>query len=172
MVEVVPVQQEDGAMKTPIETVNITTPPSNQTFKKLIKHLRKARKEVARLKSEGLSERIKMKELMDGYNHTLDLAIFAARRAQTLHKNIKNLYRKNRNFQSQKKKPKEELQQFKDDMAQRNLNVLVEVAIEKEKPTVKKITFPVNKPVTTKGKHDDVPKGIPPSTRRSVRLMK
>jgi hypothetical protein len=172
MVEVVPVQQEDEAMKNPVETVNITTPPSNQTFKRLIKQLREARKEVARLKSEGLSERIKMKELMDGYNHTLDLARFAARRAQPLHKQLKNLYRKNKDFQSQNRKLKAELQQFKDEMAQRNLNVLVEAAIEKEKPVVKKSTAPVKKPVTTKGKHVDVPKGSPPSTRRSVRLMK
>ena len=57
-------------------------------------------------------------------------------------------------------------------MAQRNLNVLVEAAIEKEKPTTKESIVLVKKHVTTKGKHVDVPKGSPPSTRRSVRLMK
>jgi hypothetical protein len=170
--EVIPVQQEDEAIKNPVETVHITTPPSNQTFKRLIKQLREARKEVARLKSEALSERIKMKELMDGYNHTLDLAIFAARRAQPLHRKLKNLYRKNRDFQSQNRKLKAELQQFQDEMAQRNLNVLVEAAIEKEKPVAKESIAPVKKHVTTKGKHVVVPKGSPPSTRRSVRLMK
>jgi hypothetical protein len=57
-------------------------------------------------------------------------------------------------------------------MAQRNLNVLVEAAIEKEKPTAKESIAPVKKPVTAKGKKPVVPKGSPPSTRRSVRLMK
>jgi hypothetical protein len=97
---------------------------------------------------------------MDGYNHTLDLAIFAARRAQPLHKHLKNIYRKNRDFQSQNKKLKVELQQVKYEVAQRNLNMLVEATIEKEKPVVKKITLPVKKLVTTKGKHDDVPKEV------------
>jgi predicted metalloendopeptidase len=170
--EVIPVQQEDEAIKNPVDTVHITNPPSNQTFKRLIKQLREARKEVARLKSEALSERIKMKELMDGYSHTLDLAIFAARRAQPLHRQLKNLYRKNKDFQSQNRNLKAELQQFQDEMAQRNLNVLVEAAIEKEKPVAKESIAPVKKHVTAKGKHVVVPKGSPPSTRRSVRLMK
>jgi hypothetical protein len=39
----------------------------------LIRQLKKARKEVACLKEESLSERIKMKELMDMYSDTLDL---------------------------------------------------------------------------------------------------
>jgi len=64
------------------------------------------------------------------------------------------------------------LQHFKDEVAQRNLNVLVEAAIEKEKPIVKKSTPIVKKHVTTKGKHAAVPEGIHPSTRRSARLMK
>jgi len=87
-------------MKKPIETVHITTPSSNQTFKRLIKQIREARKEVAHMKSKALSKRIKMKDLMYGYNHTLDLAIFVARRAQPLHRKLKNLYRKNKYFQS------------------------------------------------------------------------
>jgi hypothetical protein len=152
------VQQEDEAMKNPVETVHITTPPSNQTFKRLIKQLREAMKEVARLKYEALSERIKMKDLMDGYNHIIVLARFAARRAQRLHRQIKNLYRKNRYFQSHKRKLKVELQQFKDEMAQRNLNVSVEDVIEKEKLVAKKSIAPVKNHVTTKGKHVDVPK--------------
>jgi hypothetical protein len=174
MVDVVLVQQEDEdeAINKLVETVNITTPPSNHTFKRLIRQLREARKEVAHLKSEGLSERIKMKELMDDYSNTLDLARFAARRALPLHKQLKNLYRQNKDFQSQNRKLKAELQQFKDEVAQRNLNVLVEAAIEKEKPVVKKNTPPVKKIVITKGKHVTVPEGSPPSTRRSVRLMK
>jgi predicted RNase H-like nuclease (RuvC/YqgF family) len=111
-----------------------------------------------------------MKELMDGYSHTLDLARFAARRSQPLHKQLKNLYRKNRYFQSQNRKLKAELQQFKDEVAQRNMNMLVEASIEKEKPAVKKSILPVKKHVAAKGKHVDVPKGSHPSTRRSVRF--
>jgi len=57
-------------------------------------------------------------------------------------------------------------------MAQRNLNVLVEATIEKEKPVAKKSISPVKKHVTSKWKHVDVLKGSPPSTRRSVGLMK
>ena len=56
-------------------------------------------------------------------------------------------------------------------MAQRNLNVLVKDAIEKEEPVVKKSTPAVKKLVTTKGKHVVVPEGSPPSTK-SARLMK
>jgi hypothetical protein len=87
-------------------------------------------------------------------------------------RNLKNLYRKNKDFQSQNRKLKAYLQQVKDEVAQRNLNMLVEAAIKKEKLVVKKIILLVKKLVTTKGKHVDGPKGSPPSTRRSVRLMK
>jgi hypothetical protein len=159
-------------MKRPVEVINITTPPNNHTFKRLIRQLREARKEVAHLKAESLSEIIKMKELMDMYSNTLDLAIFAARRAQPLDKQLKNLYRKNRGFQSQNRKLKAQLQHFKDELAHRNLNVLVEAAIEREEPVVKKIKPAVKKPITTKEKNVVVLEGISPSTRRSARLMK
>jgi len=39
-----------------------------------------------------MSDRVKMKELMYGYNHTLDIAMFAAIKAQPLHRYLKNLY--------------------------------------------------------------------------------
>jgi dsDNA-specific endonuclease/ATPase MutS2 len=77
---------------------------------------------------------------MDMYNNTLDLERFAARRAQPLHKKLKNLYKQNRGFQSQNRKLKVELQHFKDELAQRNLNVLVEASIEREEPIKKKST--------------------------------
>jgi hypothetical protein len=159
VVEVSYVQQEDEdeSIKRPVETVNSVTPPRNHTFKRLIRQLMEDRKEVARLKSEGLSEIIKMKELMDNYSNTLDLARFAARRALPLHKQLKNLYKKNIYFQSQNRKLKAELQQFKDEVAQRSLNVLVEDSIEKEKPIVNQITPLVKNLVTTKGKHVVVP---------------
>jgi hypothetical protein len=85
-------------MKKLIEVININNPPSSHTFKRLIRQLREARKEVARLKEEGLEDRRKMKELMDNYNNTLDLAKFSARRAPPLHKKLNNLYRLNIGF--------------------------------------------------------------------------
>jgi hypothetical protein len=57
-------------------------------------------------------------------------------------------------------------------MAQRNLNVLIEVAIQKEKPVVKKNTPLVKKTDITKGKHVVVTEGSPPFKIRSVKLMK
>jgi hypothetical protein len=50
------------------------------------------------------------------------------------------LYRKNISIQSQNRKLKEELQPFKNDLAQRNLNVLVQAAIERYEPAVEKST--------------------------------
>jgi predicted transcriptional regulator len=74
-------QVEEETEKKPIETVHVTAPPDSQNFKRLIRQLREARKEVAQLKREAISNRSKITELMDGYNDTLDLARFAARRA-------------------------------------------------------------------------------------------
>jgi hypothetical protein len=161
------VQQKDKGKSTekPIEVININTPPSNPTFKRLIRQLRDARKEVARLKEESLTERRKMKELMDMYSETLDLARFSARRALPLHRKLKTLYRKNKSFQSQNRKLKEELQHFKDELAQRNLNVLVQAAIERDEPTVKRSTPAKEKDVA-------MTEGSSPPTRRSARLMK
>jgi predicted RNase H-like nuclease (RuvC/YqgF family) len=107
---------------------------------------------------------------MDGYNHTLELARFAARKAQPLHRQLKNLYRQKIGFQSQNKKLKEELQHFQDEVAQRNLQVLVEVSIEKKTPTTKERIAPLKKHVTAKRKKPVVPKEDPPSPRKSVRL--
>jgi hypothetical protein len=159
-------------MKTPIEIVHITTPLSSQMFKRLIRQLKEARKEVAHLKAEAISDRVNMKELMYGYNNTLDLAMFATRNAQPLHRQLKNIYRQNRDFQSQNRKLKEELQHFQDEMAQRNLHVLVEAIIKIEKLATKESTAPVKKPATAKGKKHVVPNGSPPYPRRSVRLRK
>jgi hypothetical protein len=168
----IPMQQEEETMKNPVETVHVTTPPDSQTFKRLIRKLRDARKEVAQLKVEAMSNRVKMKELMDGYNHTLNLVRFAARKAQPLHRQLKKLYRQNRGFQSQNKKLKAELQHFQDEVGQRNLQVLVEDAIEKETPTTKESISPLKKHVTSKRKNPIVPKEDPPSPRKSVRLTK
>jgi len=55
-------------------------------------------------------------------------------------------------------------------VAQRNLQVLVEVDIEKEKPTAKESIAPLKQPITAKRKKTVVPKEGPPSPRKSVRL--
>ena len=57
----IPMKQEEETMKNPLETVHVTTPPDNQTFKRLIRQLRDARKEVAQLKEEAMSNRVNMK---------------------------------------------------------------------------------------------------------------
>ena len=72
---------EEENEKKPIETVHVTAPLESHTFKRLIRQLRGARKEVAELKIEAMSDKVKMKELMDGYSHTLDLTRFVARKA-------------------------------------------------------------------------------------------
>jgi hypothetical protein len=118
----IPMQQEEQTMKNLVETVHVTTPLEHQTFKRLIRQLRDARKEVAQLKAEAMSDRVNMKELMDGYNHTLDLERFAARKAQPLHRQLKNLYRQNIGFQSQNMKLKAELHHFQDEVAQTKIS--------------------------------------------------
>jgi hypothetical protein len=80
-------------MKKLVDIVHITTALSNQTFKILIKQLKDSIKEVAHLKEEGMFNRVKMKELMDGYSHTIDLERFATRKAQPLYRKLKNLYK-------------------------------------------------------------------------------
>jgi hypothetical protein len=111
-----------------------------------------------------------MEELMVGYNHTLDLARFAARKALHLHKQLKNIYRQNRGFQSQNMKLKAELKHFQDEVAQSNLHVLVEASIEDDKPTTKESTTTLKKPANAKKKKSVVPFEDPLSTRKSVRL--
>ena len=79
--KVIPMQQEEETMKNLVEIVRITTPLDSETFKRLIRQLRAVRKEVAQLKVEAMFDRVKMKELMGGYSHTLDLERFVARKA-------------------------------------------------------------------------------------------
>jgi hypothetical protein len=96
-----PMQVEEETKKKPLETVHNTAPPDSRTFKILIKQLKYAIKEVDQLKKEAMYDRSKMEELMDGYSHTLDLERFVVRRAQPLHRQLKNIYRYKKGFQSQ-----------------------------------------------------------------------
>ena len=164
------VQMEEEDEKKPPETVHVSTPPGDRTFKRLIRQLKESRKEVAKLKKEAMYERVDMTEIMDGYSHTLELEIFAARRNQTLHRHLQNLYRKNRGFQAQNRNLKEELKHFQYEVSQRNLQVLVEAAIEDDKPTTKESTTTPKKPVNAKKKKFIVSIEDPLSTRKSVRL--
>ena len=123
------------------------------------------------MKAESLTKRIKMKELMDMYSNTIDLEIFLPRRAPPLHKQLNNLYMQNIGFQSQNRKLKEELQHFKDELTQRNLNVMVQDAIERDEPVIMKNTPTVKKSIHPKEKHVVMIEGSSSATR-SARLMK
>jgi hypothetical protein len=52
-----PMQMEKETEKNPVGTVHVTTPPESQTFKRLIRQLRDARKEVSHLKEEDMIHR-------------------------------------------------------------------------------------------------------------------
>ena len=83
-----------------IEVIDITTPLENPTFKRLNKQIKEARNEIANLKGEGLVERKKLNDLMDMYMETIDKARFVAKRFPPLHRQLKNLYRQNKDLQA------------------------------------------------------------------------
>jgi hypothetical protein len=165
-----PMQEEEESEENPIKTEHVTVPPDRQTYKRIIKKLRDARKYIARLKEEDKFHLAQMEELMAGYNHTLELARFSMRKALPLHKQLKNIYRQNRGFWSQHRKLKAELKHFQDEVAQRNLQVLVEAVIEDDKLTTKESTTTQKKPVNARKKNFVVSIEDPLSTRKSVRL--
>jgi hypothetical protein len=80
------------------------------------------------LKGQGLAERKKLSGLMDMYQETTHEAKFTARRFLPLHRQLRNLYRKNKDLQSLIIKLKLDLHPFKEEIAQINLNVLAQVA--------------------------------------------
>jgi hypothetical protein len=57
-------------------------------------------------------------------------------------------------------------------LAQRNLNFLVEAAIEREEPVVKKRTHAVKKTIPSKEKHLSLIEGISLAIRSNASLMK
>jgi hypothetical protein len=81
-----PIQMEEKDEKKHVETTHVPDPLDNQTYKRLIKKLRDARREIACIKVEDMVHLAHMNELMTSYNHTLDLVRFAARKALPLHK--------------------------------------------------------------------------------------
>jgi hypothetical protein len=56
-----PMQEEEEPEKNPSETIQAIVPPDSQTYKRLIKQLRDARKEIARIKEEDKGHLAKMK---------------------------------------------------------------------------------------------------------------
>jgi hypothetical protein len=64
------------------------------------------------------------------------------------------------------------LKHFKHELAQRNLNFLVQDANKRDEPVVKKSTPVVKKSILAKEKHASMIEGSSPATRRSARLMK
>jgi hypothetical protein len=77
---------EEKDEKNPAETAHVPNPLGSQTYKRLIKKLRDARREIAHLKAEDMVHLAQMNELMTGYNHTLDLERFTPRKALPLRK--------------------------------------------------------------------------------------
>jgi hypothetical protein len=80
------------------------------------------------LKKEDLGSRIKLKEMLDMYEETIDKARFMAKRFFPLHRKLKNVYRQNRTHQAEIRKLKAELQPFREEVAKRNLDMLAKVA--------------------------------------------
>jgi hypothetical protein len=76
----------------------------------------------------------------------------------------------NKSFLSQNRKLKEELKHFQDEVAKRNLQVLVEYAIEDDKQIAKESIATPKKPVNAKKKKFVVSVEDPLSTRKSIRL--
>jgi uncharacterized protein YaaN involved in tellurite resistance len=80
------------------------------------------------LKKEDLNYRKKLKGVLGIYHETIDKARFLDKIFVPLQRQLKNIYRHNRSYQSQIKKLKEELQPFKEELAKRNLDMLTKVS--------------------------------------------
>jgi hypothetical protein len=80
------------------------------------------------LKKENLEARIKLKDMLDLYEETIDKARYMAKRSLPLHRKLKNVYKQKRACQAEIRKLKAELQPFKEQVAKRNLDILAKVA--------------------------------------------
>jgi hypothetical protein len=79
-------------------------------------------------REKGWMREKKLKDIMDMYLETIDKARFTKKRFLPLHRKLKNLYPHNMDLQAQIRRLKLELQPFKEELAQRNLNVLTQAA--------------------------------------------
>jgi hypothetical protein len=123
-VKIVPIEEH-------IEVIDITTPPENTTFKRLIRQLREAKDEIHKLKREELVERKKLSDLMDMYYGTLVKSKFISKRFRPLHRQLKNLNRQNITYQIQIRVLNMELHPFREELSKRNLDALDQVAIRR-----------------------------------------
>jgi hypothetical protein len=132
-------QQKDKVQfsKKPMEVIDINTPPheSNPTFKRLRRQLKDAKTEIDKLKKEDLESRIKLKDMLDLYEETIDKARFMAKRSFPLHRKLKNVYKQKRACQAEIRKLKAELQPFKEKVEKRNLDMLAKVATRRSTRT-------------------------------------
>jgi hypothetical protein len=80
------------------------------------------------LKKENLEARIKLKDILELYEETIDKSIYMAKRYLPLHRKLKNVYKQKKYCQVEIKKLKVELQPFKEQVEKRNLNILAKVA--------------------------------------------
>jgi hypothetical protein len=130
-----PVQQttKSKSHKDPIEIIEIKSPSeeSNPTFKRLRKQLKEARVENEKLKKENLQARIQLKENIGMCEESIAKEKHMVRRTLPLHRQVKNVYMKNRFFQDEIIRLKKELQQSKEHIAKRNLDLLAQKPLAK-----------------------------------------
>jgi hypothetical protein len=62
-----PVQMKEKDEKKPAETAHVPNPLGSETYNRLIKQLRDARREITCLKEEDMVHLAQMNELMTGY---------------------------------------------------------------------------------------------------------
>jgi hypothetical protein len=80
------------------------------------------------LKKENLDARIKLKDILELHDNTIDKAIYMVTRYLPLHRKLKNVYKYKRACQAEIRKLKAELKPFKEQVAKMNLDILAKVA--------------------------------------------
>jgi hypothetical protein len=82
-----------------------------------------------------LDSKIKLKEMLDIYEETIDKSRIMAKRYFLLHMQLKNVYRQKRACQAEIRKLKAELQPFKEEVEKRNLDMLAKLATRRSTGT-------------------------------------
>jgi hypothetical protein len=91
--------------------------------------------EARRSIKEDLETRIKLKDMLDLYEETIDKARYMAKRSLPIHRKLKNVYKQKRACQAEIRKLKAELHPFKEKVAKRNLDMLAKVATRRSTKT-------------------------------------
>jgi uncharacterized membrane-anchored protein YhcB (DUF1043 family) len=120
-----------------MEVIDITTSPheGNPTFKRLWRKLKDVKAEIDKFKKEELDSKIKLKEMLDIYEETIDKSRIMAKRYFLLHMQLKNVYRQKRACQAEIRKLKAELQPFKEEVEKRNLDMLAKLSTRRSTGT-------------------------------------